>query len=106
MLNGSSGPSSSGAKRSSASPECIVDKQRDFFKKGIAFFKPMILRDVAETVGMHESTINRVTTNKYVHLRKGSSSSGIRFFNSSIRRMADEDIASESVKQAIKDHRR
>src|ERR1700712_207321 len=44
--------------------ECIVEKQRDFFEKGVAYLKPMILRDVAEAVGMHESTISRVTTNK------------------------------------------
>jgi RNA polymerase sigma-54 factor len=54
--------------------ECIVEKQRDFFEKGVAFLKPMILRDVAEAVGMHESTISRVTTNKYVHTPQGSSS--------------------------------
>jgi RNA polymerase sigma-54 factor len=81
--------------------ECIVEKQRDFFEKGVAFLKPMILRDVAETVGMHESTISRVTTNKYVHTPQGLFELKY-FFNSSIRRMADEDIASESVKQAIK----
>src|SRR5215467_2320672 len=81
--------------------ECIVEKQRDFFEKGVAFLKPMILRDVAETVGMHESTISRVTTNKYVHTPQGLFELKY-FFNSSIRRVADEDIASESVKQAIK----
>jgi RNA polymerase sigma-54 factor len=81
--------------------ECIVDKQRDFFEQGVAYLKPMILRDVAETVGMHESTISRVTTNKYVHTPQGLFELKY-FFNSSIRRMADEDIASESVKQAIK----
>ncbi len=81
--------------------ECIVDKQRDFFEKGVAYLKPMILRDVAETVGMHESTISRVTTNKYVHTPQGLFELKY-FFNSSIRRMADDDIASESVKQAIK----
>jgi RNA polymerase sigma-54 factor len=81
--------------------ECIVDKQREFFEKGVAHLKPMILRDVAETVGMHESTISRVTTNKYVHTPQGLFELKY-FFNSSIRRMADEDIASESVKQAIK----
>jgi len=81
--------------------ECIVEKQRDFFEKGVAFLKPMILRDVAETVGMHESTISRVTTNKYVHTPQGLFELKY-FFNSSIRRMAEEDIASESVKQAIK----
>jgi RNA polymerase sigma-54 factor len=81
--------------------ECIVDKQREFFEKGVAYLKPMILRDVAETVGMHESTISRVTTNKYVHTPQGLFELKY-FFNSSIRRVADEDIASESVKQAIK----
>jgi RNA polymerase sigma-54 factor len=81
--------------------ECIVDKQREFFEKGVAYLRPMILRDVAETVGMHESTISRVTTNKYVHTPQGLFELKY-FFNSSIRRVADEDIASESVKQAIK----
>lgn len=51
--------------------ECIVEKQRDFFEKGVAFLRPMILRDVADAVGMHESTISRVTTNKYVHTPQG-----------------------------------
>jgi RNA polymerase sigma-54 factor len=81
--------------------ECIVEKQRDFFEKGVAQLKPMILRDVAESVGMHESTISRVTTNKYVHTPQGLFELKY-FFNSSIRRVANEDIASESVKQAIK----
>jgi RNA polymerase sigma-54 factor len=81
--------------------ECIVDKQRDFFDKGVAYLKPMILRDVAEAVGMHESTISRVTTNKYMHTPQGLFELKY-FFNSSIRRISNEDIASESVKQAIK----
>lgn len=81
--------------------QCIVEKQRDFFEKGIEYLRPMILRDVAETVGMHESTISRVTTNKYVHTPRGIFELKY-FFNSSIRRMSEEDIASESVKQAIK----
>jgi RNA polymerase sigma-54 factor len=81
--------------------ECIVEKQRDFFEKGVGWLRPMILRDVAEAVGMHESTISRVTTNKYVHTPQGLFELKY-FFNSSIRRVADEDIASESVKQAIK----
>jgi RNA polymerase sigma-54 factor len=81
--------------------ECIVEKQRDFFERGVAHLKPMILRDIAEAVGMHESTISRVTTNKYVHTPQGLFELKY-FFNSSIRRVSDEDIASESVKQAIK----
>ncbi len=81
--------------------ECIVEKQREFLEKGVAYLKPMILRDVASAVGMHESTISRVTSNKYVHTPQGLFELKY-FFNSSISRVADEDIASESVKQAIK----
>jgi len=81
--------------------ECIVEKQRDFFDKGIEFLKPMILRDIAEAVEMHESTISRVTSNKYVHTPRGLFELKF-FFNSAIRRDNKEDIASESVKQAIK----
>jgi RNA polymerase sigma-54 factor len=82
--------------------ECIVEKQRDFFEKGIEHLKPMILRDVAEEVGMHESTISRVTSNKYVATPRGLFELKF-FFNSAIKRSASEDdIASESVKQAIK----
>jgi RNA polymerase sigma-54 factor len=81
--------------------DSIVEKQREFFEKGVAFLKPMILRDVADAVGMHESTISRVTTNKYMHTPQGIFELKY-FFNSSIRRVADDDIASESVKQAIK----
>ena len=81
--------------------ECIVEKQQDFFEKGIEHLKPMILRDIAETVGMHESTISRVTSNKYVHTSRGTFELKY-FFNSAIRRDHHTDIASESVKQAIK----
>jgi len=81
--------------------ECILEKQHDFFEKGVAHLKPMILRDVADSVGMHESTISRVTTGKYLHSAQGIFELKY-FFNSSIRRMSEEDIASESVKQAIK----
>jgi RNA polymerase sigma-54 factor len=81
--------------------ECIVEKQRDFFERGVAHLRPMILRDVAEAVGMHESTISRVTTSKYMHTPQGLFELKY-FFNSSIRRVGEDDIASESVKQAIK----
>ncbi len=81
--------------------ECIVEKQRDFFDKGIEYLKPMTLRDVADAIGMHESTISRVTSNKYVHTPRGLFELKY-FFNSAIRRMGEEDIASESVKQAIR----
>jgi RNA polymerase sigma-54 factor len=81
--------------------ECIVEKQREFLEKGVGYLKPMILRDVAEAVGMHESTISRVTSNKYVHTPQGLFELKY-FFNSSIHRVDEEDIASESVKQEIK----
>ena len=81
--------------------ECIIEKQQDFFDKGIEHLKPMILRDVAEAVGMHESTISRVTSNKYVHTPRGTFELKY-FFNSAIKRDNHHDIASESVKQAIK----
>ncbi|MFI5299234.1 MAG: RNA polymerase factor sigma-54 [Polyangiales bacterium] len=81
--------------------ECIVEQQKDFFEKGVAHLRPMILRDIAEKVEMHESTISRVTTNKYVHTPQGLFELKY-FFNSAIRRTADDDIASEAVKQAIK----
>ncbi len=82
--------------------ECIVDMQKDFFEKGIDYLKPMILRDVAEAVSMHESTISRVTTNKYAHTPQGIYELKF-FFNSSIRRASEEDIASQSVKSKIKE---
>jgi RNA polymerase sigma-54 factor len=82
--------------------ECIVEKQREFFDRGIEYLKPMILRDVAEAVGMHESTISRVTSNKYVATPRGLYELKF-FFNSAIKREGtQEDIASEAVKQAIK----
>ncbi len=82
--------------------DCIVEKQREFFDRGIEHLKPMILRDVAEAVGMHESTISRVTSNKYVATPRGVFELKF-FFNSAIKREGTkEDIASEAVKQAIK----
>jgi RNA polymerase sigma-54 factor len=81
--------------------ESIVKFQRDFLDKGIAHLKPLILRDVAEDIGMHESTVSRVTTSKYVHTPQGIYELKY-FFNSSIARVAGEDIASEAVKNHIK----
>ncbi len=80
--------------------ESILKFQRDFFEKGIEHLKPLILRDVAEDIGMHESTISRVTTNKYVHTPQGIFELKY-FFNSSITG-GDGDVASTSVKHRIK----
>ena len=49
----------------------IVQRQREFLEHGEELMKPMVLRDVAEAVEMHESTISRVTTNKYMHTPRG-----------------------------------
>jgi len=79
----------------------ILKFQYDFFEKGIAHLKPMILRDVAEDIGMHESTISRVTTNKYAHTPQGIFELKY-FFNSSINRIDGESMASTSVQAAIR----
>src|SRR3954466_13441304 len=81
--------------------DSIIKFQRDFLDKGIAHLRPLILRDVAEDIGMHESTVSRVTTNKYVHTPQGIYELKF-FFNSSISRVGGEDIASEAVKNQIK----
>ncbi len=79
----------------------IVKFQREFLDKGIAYLRPLVLRDVAEDVGMHESTISRVTSNKYVHTPQGVFELKF-FFNSSINRVGGAPVASEAVKQRIK----
>ncbi len=80
----------------------IVKFQREFFDKGVDFLKPLVLRDVAEDIEMHESTISRVTTNKYVQTPQGLFELKY-FFNSGINTTEGESIASESVKSKIKD---
>jgi RNA polymerase sigma-54 factor len=81
--------------------ESILKFQRDFFEKGIAYLKPMVLRDVAQDISMHESTISRVTTNKYAYTPQGIFELKY-FFNSSIRRSHGGDIASASVQEKIR----
>jgi RNA polymerase sigma-54 factor len=81
--------------------QSILSFQRDFFEKGIAFLKPMVLRDVAQDISMHESTISRVTTNKYAHTPQGIFELKY-FFNSSINRVHGQPIASASVQAKIR----
>src|SRR5512138_391643 len=81
--------------------ESIVKFQRDFLDKGISHLRPLILRDVAEDIGMHESTVSRVTTNKYVHTPQGIYELKF-FFNSAINKTGGDEIASEAVKNHIK----
>jgi len=79
----------------------ILGFQKEFFEKGIAHLKPMVLRDVAQDIGMHESTISRVTTNKYAYTPQGIFELKY-FFNSSIRRAQGGNIASASVQEKIR----
>jgi RNA polymerase sigma-54 factor len=79
----------------------IIAHQRDFFEMGVQYLKPLNLRDVADDIEMHESTVSRVTTNKYVHTPQGIFELKY-FFNSSIGRFHGEAIASESVKEKIR----
>jgi len=81
--------------------ESIVKFQRDFLDHGVAHLKPMILKDVADDIGMHESTVSRVTTNKYVHTPQGIFELKY-FFNSGINTTGGDEIASEAVKQEIR----
>lgn len=84
--------------------DSIVKHQKDFFDKGTAFLKPMILRDIANDIGMHESTVSRVTTSKYMHSPQGIYELKY-FFNSGISASDGGDsLASESVKLKIKEH--
>jgi RNA polymerase sigma-54 factor len=81
--------------------ESIVKFQREFLDKGVTHLKPLILRDVAEDVDMHESTISRVTTNKYVHTPQGIFELKF-FFSTGLPGGSCGDVAAQSVKERIK----
>ena len=82
--------------------ESILKFQRPFFEHGVEHLKPLILRQVADDIGMHESTVSRVTSNKYVHTPQGIFELKY-FFNSSISSSdGSDDVASEAVKNMIK----
>jgi RNA polymerase sigma-54 factor len=82
--------------------ESILKFQRPFFELGVEHLKPLILRQVADDIGMHESTVSRVTSNKYVHTPQGIFELKY-FFNSSISSSdGSDDVASEAVKNMIK----
>lgn len=80
--------------------ETILNFQKDFFDSGVANLKPLNLRDVAASLGMHESTISRVTSNKYLSCSHGLFS--FRFFFSSALQSASGAVSSTSVKDLIK----
>lgn len=80
----------------------IVKFQRDFLDHGIQCLKPLVLRDVAEDIQMHESTISRVTNNKYMHTPQGIYELKF-FFNAGIPSKEGESMASESVKSLLRE---
>ena len=80
---------------------CIVSHQKDFLDHGEEAMKPLVLRDVAEAIGMHESTISRVTTNKYMHTPRGVFEFKY-FFSSHLSTVDGEDQSSTSVRAKIR----
>ncbi len=83
--------------------EAIIVQQKDFFKKGPRFLKPMVLKTIANDIGMHESTVSRVTTNKYMHTPIGLFELKY-FFNSGIGgKNGGVDVSSHVLKIKIKE---
>ncbi len=82
--------------------QSLVKFQREFLDKGVAFLRPLALRDVGEDIGMHESTISRVTTNKYVETPQGLFELKY-FFHSGIASDTGEMVSSVSIKKKIRD---
>lgn len=81
--------------------EAILEEQMDFFKTGPGSLKPLTLKDIADRINMHESTVSRVTSNKYVQTPWGLFSLKY-FFSSSIRKTNGQLESSRSVKELIK----
>jgi RNA polymerase sigma-54 factor len=82
--------------------ESIVRFQRDFLLQGVSALRPMVLKDVAGDIGMHESTISRATSGKYVHTPQGIFELKW-FFTSSLHSSNGDDVSSESVRRKILD---
>lgn len=80
--------------------ESIMRFQKPFLERGVAALRPLVLREVAEDCGLHESTVSRVTTSKYVHTPQGIFELKY-FFNARIETKSGHDMASEAVKHWI-----
>jgi RNA polymerase sigma-54 factor len=78
----------------------IVDKQRDFFEKGISQLHPLTLQDVAREIGMHESTVSRVTSGKYVQTQRGVFELKF-FFSSGLKQESGDDISAKTARDII-----
>jgi len=80
--------------------ECIVKRQKDFLDKGMRYLRPMVLRDVAEELEVHESTVSRVTANKYVHTPRGVFELKF-FFSNAITTTDGGDVSADWIKEMI-----
>jgi RNA polymerase sigma-54 factor len=78
----------------------IVDRQRAFFEKGVEFLKPLTLREVAEVISMHESTVSRVTNEKYVQTPRGVLPLKY-FFSSALTTASGEDASARSIRAKL-----
>jgi RNA polymerase sigma-54 factor len=81
--------------------ECIVKRQREFLDKGVEFIKPMMLKDIAEDIGMHLSTISRVVNRKYAHTPQGVIELR-RFFSEGMMNEDGEEVSTRILKLRIK----
>ena len=81
--------------------ECIIHRQRDFLDKGVEYIKPMMLKDVAEDIGMHLSTISRVVNRKYAHTPQGVIELR-RFFSEGMMNEDGEEVSTRIIKLKIK----
>ncbi|MES9860820.1 MAG: RNA polymerase factor sigma-54, partial [Candidatus Thiodiazotropha sp. 4PDIVS1] len=79
----------------------IVEYQRGFFEHGEEAMKPLVLRDIAEALEMHESTISRVTTQKYMHTPRGTLEFKY-FFSSHVNTSAGGECSSTAIRALIK----
>jgi RNA polymerase sigma-54 factor len=80
----------------------IVKFQREFLDKGVSCLRPLVLKDVANDIGMHESTVSRATAGKYVHTPQGTFELKY-FFTSSLRGGHGAEVSAESVKEKIRE---
>jgi RNA polymerase sigma-54 factor len=78
----------------------IVERQRDFFEKGVQFLKPLTLREVAEVISMHESTVSRVTNEKFVQTPRGVLPLKF-FFSSGLATAEGEDVSARGIKAQL-----
>jgi RNA polymerase sigma-54 factor len=79
----------------------IVDRQREFFDRGVEYLKPLTLREVADVINMHESTVSRVTNEKYVQTPRGLLPLKF-FFSSGLTTTSGEDASARSIRAQIK----